>query len=213
MRADDMALDQECSDETLVESWSIEARREEIFKALYSRYEAKIASFFKKRFSSEECPDLVQETFLHAYLSLNRFRREASFRTWLFRIAENVGRRVSRDSQAQKRVGVEIPIQSLALDDREGRIAPGFGFPKGLDRDDPLDRVLVDEAWCLIQSAAKRLPQKDRSMLACFFRELSLRETASELKIPEGTVKSRWARLRYALRRMMRSYQSPQAFC
>jgi RNA polymerase sigma-70 factor (ECF subfamily) len=55
----------------------------------------------------DDLDDVVQEAFIRAFRGMDRFREEASFRTWLFTIAANVARDVGRQSRRR-------PIISLA---------------------------------------------------------------------------------------------------
>ena len=61
------------------------------FERLYSQHRARIYSalFFRTR-SKEDAEDLLQTTFLRAYLGLKGFRGESAFSTWLMQIAMNV---------------------------------------------------------------------------------------------------------------------------
>ena len=54
----------------------------EIFKPELIRY------FYKRGFTREFSEDMAQETFLRAFRS--KFRKEASYKTWIFRIAKSV---------------------------------------------------------------------------------------------------------------------------
>jgi RNA polymerase sigma-70 factor (ECF subfamily) len=59
--------------------------REETFRLIFDRYYRSVYRFFEKRgFSTEECQDLTQETFLRVYKGMATFRGEARFETWLF---------------------------------------------------------------------------------------------------------------------------------
>ncbi len=78
----------QCSDDELVER----SRRgdEAAFSALVTRHKAAVFSFLRHALSSrEDAEDLTQETFVHAYLSLPRFRGEPNFSTWLLAIAHH----------------------------------------------------------------------------------------------------------------------------
>ncbi len=79
------------SDEELVER-ILAFNDQQAFTHLVLRHQLSVRNLvtrccFKDRHSVE---DVVQETFLRAYLSLANFRREAKFSTWLYRIAFNL---------------------------------------------------------------------------------------------------------------------------
>lgn len=63
---------------------------EESFRTLFDRFYWPLFRFFEHRgFSTEECQDLIQETFLRVYRGIEAFRGEARWEHWLFRIAAN----------------------------------------------------------------------------------------------------------------------------
>jgi RNA polymerase sigma-70 factor (ECF subfamily) len=64
----------------------------EAFEELIRRHDRDILRLaFHMLGNREEAREVFQETFLKAYRSLNRFRFESSFYTWVYRIATNVG--------------------------------------------------------------------------------------------------------------------------
>ncbi len=63
----------------------------EAFGELVKKYQRRIYQLiYQMTFNHEDANDLSQETFLKAYKSLNKFKRESSFYTWLYRIAINL---------------------------------------------------------------------------------------------------------------------------
>lgn len=69
------------------DEWWIEKSRQgnpEAFAVLVERYQRMIHSLAYRMVGSlSEAEDLAQEIFIHAYQSLNQFRNEARFSTWL----------------------------------------------------------------------------------------------------------------------------------
>ena len=61
------------------------------------------ALLFRLTSDSEEARDLTQETFLRAFQSINRFRGDASLKTWIYRIAINQARNRWRWWRRRKR--------------------------------------------------------------------------------------------------------------
>ena len=61
------------------------------FGRLVEKYQAQVRRFFLSQTlgDTQLSDDLAQDTFVKAYLNISRFRGEASFSTWLFRIAYN----------------------------------------------------------------------------------------------------------------------------
>ncbi len=61
------------------------------FNELFSRYDNKLRGFlaFKSAEQRQDIDDLVQETYVKAFLNIQQFQQQAQFSTWLLRIAIN----------------------------------------------------------------------------------------------------------------------------
>ncbi len=82
------------------------------FGELVRRYQDRLFNtVFRLVDSAEDAQDVVQEAFLHAYQSLDRFKGESQFFTWLYRIAVNSAISLKR----KQRIVVSLHI------DREGQ--------------------------------------------------------------------------------------------
>lgn len=62
------------------------------FDRLVVRYQSPIRRFFLHQTLGDEqlSDDLAQDTFIKAYVNISKFRAQAAFSTWLYRIAYNV---------------------------------------------------------------------------------------------------------------------------
>ena len=127
--------------------------------------------------STQEAEDAVQEAFISAYRSLDRFRDGAALSPWLMRIVANSARNRRRSAgrwrrtQERHRVTESIISEPAELEALAGVTAAG----------------LLD--------ALGRLGQRDREVLGCrFMAGLNESETAEAIGCPAGTVKSRTAR-------------------
>ena len=88
------------------------AGREESFRTLFDRFYWPLFRFFEhRRFSAEECQDLIQETFIRVYRGIEAFRGESRWEHWLFRIAANTAIKALRHRAAAKRAGQEVPLE------------------------------------------------------------------------------------------------------
>jgi RNA polymerase sigma-70 factor, ECF subfamily len=125
--------------------------------------------------------DMAQEAFLRAYRSLDRWRREAVFSTWLFALATNL-----YCSELRR-----IPVRTVPLDD----------VAEPMD-DQAVDRGLEQEGRDrAVRLAVFALPAKYRETLILFyFHDMDVSSTARSLALPEGTVKARLSRGREILR-------------
>jgi RNA polymerase sigma-70 factor, ECF subfamily len=60
------------------------------YEALYTLYRARIYSLYLRRMrNASDAEDLTQEVFMQVYRKIDTFRGEATFKTWLYRIAQN----------------------------------------------------------------------------------------------------------------------------
>ena len=129
-----------------------------------------------------DAEDVLQETYLAAYQAFPRLKDRDAFRPWLLSIARNKWRDWYR-RQARRR---ETPVEEL----------PEVAVDEGLDT--------------AVEETLDRLSDRDARMLRLFYLEqLSQKEIASQLSIPEGTVKSRLSAARDRFRAAY-PYPSPK---
>ena len=139
--------------------------------------------------------DVTQNTFLAAYLNLARFRN-GSFRSWLYRIATNACYDVHR--QHKRHPVLSIDNSDLA----EEKLSPVDDFSSFTAM--PEEEIEAHELARLVQAALNQLDIDHRSVVILIDQlELDYREAAQILRIPVGTVKSRLARARLRLRRLI----------
>jgi RNA polymerase sigma-70 factor (ECF subfamily) len=145
----------------------------------------------------DEAHDLSQEVFLQVYRKLGTFRREASLRTWIYRIVVN--RAKNRQRWWRRREG---EMTAVSVEDAERQGSMEITSAVGLGDEASPDRVLQQkELSRLLQEAIATLPFDQRTILLLKEIEgLAYDEIARTLDLPLGTVKSRLARARRALR-------------
>jgi RNA polymerase sigma-70 factor (ECF subfamily) len=142
----------------------------------------------------EEAKDASQEVFLQVFRTLGRFEGRSSVRTWIFRIVVNHCRNRQRWWRRRKKDRC-CPLEDLTAA-QEARL------PTGAQGESPYEQARRGEQVRLVQAALLRLSFDHRAIL--LLREvegLSCDQVAAALRVPEGTVKSRLARAREALRR------------
>jgi RNA polymerase sigma-70 factor, ECF subfamily len=137
--------------------------------------------FCRNRGRAEE---MAQEAFLRAYRSLNRWRKESAFSTWLFALATNL-----YCSEIRR-----IPPNTVSLEDiaeiRDSRAVDGALVDKDRER--------------LVRQAVLALPSKYREVLILFyFHDMDIQAAARSLGLREGTAKARLFRGRDILRRKL----------
>ena len=139
----------------------------------------------------EDALELVQETFIRAFRSLNGFRGQSSFYTWIYRIAVNQA--IDFKRRAVKRVTVEF---DEALPPDAEPLA--FGTPRR--EGDPFERLRNRELGRKVFDAIEDLTPNHRAVI--ILREvegLSYEEMSEVLECSMGTVMSR---LHYARKKL-----------
>ena len=167
------------------------------FEALVARHERPVYTLALRIVRQEQdAEDVTQQTFLSAMEHLAGFRGEASFATWLFRIATHAALKVQRKRQG---------LDTVSLEETTERQADGDGVPHPeyiADwRFSPEELVGRRETQRLLDDALKQLDDKHR--LVFLLRDvegLSVRETAAALGLTEANVKVRLLRARLQLR-------------
>ena len=144
----------------------------------------------------EDTEDVVQEVFLAAHGALETFRGEARFSTWLHRIAVN--RALNHRSLAAERMRrVSDSLDGAAEEDSA---EPAVILPS--DSPSPLQELEAKELKRRLAECIEKLPAVWRAVLALRDGEsLSYEEIGHRMGIALGTVRSRLARARLALRR------------
>jgi RNA polymerase sigma-70 factor, ECF subfamily len=141
--------------------------------------------------NESDAEDLVQETYRKALHSFASFEPGTNFRSWIFRILKNTF--LSSRSRLERRM-------TVAMDSEEE------GPELAVESETP-ETILIERSnRQLVQTAIDELPAHYReALLLCEAEEMSYREIAEILSIPIGTVMSRLARARKAIREPFRS--------
>ena len=166
----------------------------EAFRSLVERYQHKVTALATGMLRNrDDALDVVQDTFTKAYQSLDRFKGESSFYTWLYRITLNQ----CIDHQRRSARLPAAPLESAETPEE----APGINAARDdAERDDPLQRVHEAEVGQRIRQAISELTPEHRAVI--LLREvegLSYEEISRALDCPKGTVMSR---LHYARRQL-----------
>lgn len=161
-------------DSTLVDSFLNGELR--AFDTLVARHKLRVYSLVYRMTGDREwAEDITVAVFVEAYQSLVKYKRRASFSTWLHRIAVNVCLEHLRRSKAKRRID-EVPL--------DGREIPC--------RTSPYDTVLSKELADRVVTAMQTLPEAQRAAVTLYYlEERSQAEIARILGIPKNTVKTR----------------------
>ena len=139
--------------------------------ALVERHASALARFAVSFGVRDDVEELVQDTFVRAFQSLDGFRGDSSFRTWLFTIE----RRLVLDRQRsakRRRGGVEI---------QESDVATEY---------DALDSLVAGEAALRVRAATKKLSPTQREVFMLRVADgLSYKEIAEVVGTTEGAAR------------------------
>jgi RNA polymerase sigma-70 factor (ECF subfamily) len=144
----------------------------------------------------EDTEDVVQEVFLAAYRALPAFRGEAKLSTWLQRIAVTRAlNHLERAAEKVRRASRSLDVEPASSDRGAGPAEPESAGPS------PLQALEASELRRRLTECLDRLPAVWRAVLALReSEEHSYEEIAAMLRVAIGTVRSRLARARLALR-------------
>ena len=139
--------------------------------------------------------DLVQESFIKAFTSLNSYSSDYAFSTWLYKIATN-----HTIDYLRKRKLTTFSIDQPAPGGDDNRT---YELPDTTYRPDK--HVMEDQRRELIQDAIDALPPKyHRVIVMRHQQDLSYDEIAEKLGLPLGTVKAHIFRARALLYKHLR---------
>jgi RNA polymerase sigma-70 factor (ECF subfamily) len=167
------------------------------FELLATRHEQRVYSLAMRMLRHEhDAEDVTQQTFLSAIEHLDSFRGEASFSTWLLRIATHAALKVIR-----KRKGLNVV--SLEESPESGETSGAVPRPEFIAdwRQSPARLVHSREVQRLLDEALDRLDEKHRAVFLLRDVEgLSIKETAEALELSKANTKVRLLRARLQLR-------------
>ena len=165
------------------------AVREEAFEALYRRHGER-AYRLARRLAGQDADarDIVQEAFLRVFRRIDRFRRDAAFASWLYRVTVNVA--IDRHRSRARR-----PIAPLDVETFD---------PKSDDAEGPERQAVARERREEIRRAILELsPKLATVVLLRYVEGLAYEEIAETLALSLGTVKSRLNRAHKLLERRL----------
>lgn len=156
---------------------------EDAYRELVERFSGRLYNAMLHVIGShEDAEDVVQETFVQAYIKLNTFQGKSQFFTWLYRIAFN--NVLSRGRRRHPDLSLDAIREQSGLDP--------------LDQDDsPDDRLLRQEEVHRVRRALQTLSEEHRSILILReMQDMAYEDIAQVLDINIGTVRSRLSRAR-----------------
>jgi RNA polymerase sigma-70 factor (ECF subfamily) len=164
----------------------------EAFAVLLERHQKSIFNLLYRMLGDyDDAAEVSQEAFLSAYRSIKSFRGDASFSTWLYRIAVN-------HANTRRKTLALAQQRTARLESSE---------PAGDGASDPADALEKKELRERVQAALNGLESEDATIIVLRdLQDVPYEAVADILEIPIGTVKSRLHRARRALKARLAPY-------
>lgn len=154
---------------------------QDLFRSVYEKHAPLVRAVLYNICGGEHLDDLVQETFIKIWKGLPGFKENSGIKTWIYRIATNTAL-----DWCRKNATAKAEYQLTDLPGGEG------GEANAMYRD-------------IVKKGLRRLSPEQRAVVTlCVFEELTTKDAANTLGLPEGTVKSR---LHYARAEMGKFFQ------
>ncbi len=152
------------------------------FNRLVLRWEKPIYNLSLRMLQDrDEAAEAAQEVFCSAFKNIRRFRKDARFSTWIYRIAVN---------HCITRLRKRPPGVHLSLDDQRPD-SPLKGWTPALESHEK--DVLREEDRRRVRQAIERLPAEHRAVVELkFYQDLTFEDIAEVMEIPLSTIKSRF---------------------
>jgi RNA polymerase sigma-70 factor (ECF subfamily) len=169
------------SDEEIVEK--VRSVDQELYAVIIERYQAKLLRYAGNLLKDEDsAADVVQDSFIKAFINLKGFNTNKKFSSWIYRIVHNEAMNAIKKYQKEVQMPEGIDFQS---DENIGR---------EFERKEDIDKV---------KRSLRKMPQLYSAPLALFYiEEKSYGEISDILKIPMGTVAVRISRAKILMKKL-----------
>ena len=166
----------------------------EAFAELVKRHETNVYNLcLRMSGNPEDAMDLSQEAFLKAWRGIGFYKAESAFSTWLYRLTSNVCIDFLRKQKRRPTVSLTVEEEEAAVELEVEDTAPS-----------PEEQVLHTERSQAVADAMGLLEEDFREVLILrVVEDLSYEEIAEIMDLKVGTVKSRLARARLKLKKLL----------
>jgi len=185
-----------------------------MFQTLVRRYQSRIfTASFRILSNAEEAEEVVQDTFLRVHQNISKFRKDASFSSWVFKIAHNQCMDILRNRQRKR------GFRLLSFDPQSNKPEPtedgmeAYTIVSQLTDPgaDPSQSLELNEQGTMVIEALKRLTDTQRTVVVLHDIEgFQYQEIAEIVGTSIGTVRSRLHYGRVKLKELLEPYFSHQ---
>ena len=172
---------EELTDEEIMKK--VRTSSQAFYAVIIDRYQKKLIRYINNLIKNEEkTTDIVQETFIKAYVNLNSFNIEKKFSSWIYRIAHNLA--INLAKKYQKEIPLSEDWDFKSNDDIE----------KDFEEKETIEKV---------EKCLKEIPIIYSEPLSLYYiDEKSYKEIGDILKIPDGTVAIRISRAKKIMQKI-----------
>ncbi|WP_425076030.1 RNA polymerase sigma factor [Psychroserpens sp. S379A] len=166
------------------------------FTVLVDRYKDLVFTLALRMLKNrEEAEEVAQDTFIKAYKSLDRFKGDSKFSTWIYRVAYNSS--LDRIKKNKKH------LNNVEINE--------FTAHQVITIDNALDAMEIQEREASIKKSIDLLPSEDGFLLTLYyFDDLSLDEISKIVGISANTIKVKLFRCRKKLATILKSQLEPE---
>jgi RNA polymerase sigma-70 factor (ECF subfamily) len=165
--------------------WAVAGEREAFDEMVRRTHRDAFGLALRLTSDEEDARDVVQDAYLRAYRSIDRFRGDAQFSTWLYRIVANCA--ATTTGKRRRHRHDELPDEALMVDARP--------------ENDPAAQAAVGDLRQQVDDAIRELPPRLRSVVVLRdVYDLPHDAIAEELGISVSAAKVRLHRARRRLR-------------
>jgi len=165
---------------------------QEALRALFMRHERPVYGLLYRMLSSrEDAEEALADVFVKVWRSASRFRGDAAFTTWLYRITANT----ARDMLRSRRARLEMRLEDLVSSEAE-LLKKASG-----DFEDPEDALLKASDNAVIAAGMARLSEEDRLLITLYhLQDLSYEEIGQITGLSPSHLKVKVFRARQRLK-------------
>ncbi|MCX6793391.1 MAG: sigma-70 family RNA polymerase sigma factor [Candidatus Falkowbacteria bacterium] len=174
------------ADEVVIEQ--VVHQDQELYREIIARYQEKLLRYANYLVhDSQEAADIVQTSFIKAFVNLNSFKAKLKFSSWIYRIVHNEA------------------INSLLKHKKEQPILEEMDFPA---KEDMVEDLMHQEEREALKTCANKLPLiYSEPLLLFIFEEKNYEEISDILRLPLGTVGSRINRGKTLIKKICQTQQ------
>ena len=162
------------------------------YRILVEQYKKQAYGFaFSYLKNAEDALNVSQDSFIRAWKSIDTFEKGRSFRPWLFSIIKNLSLNLIEKKKNRREVSLDEAMEES-------------GFDIADCSDNPQQALEKKETGDMVWKAVMELKDEFREVIVLkHFQDMSYKEIAETVGVPEGTVMSRLYHARLALKKSL----------